>query len=62
MAACFQLVTDCADPEPLARFWASALEYELEAPPARGVETHDDLNDRALPDRLRSLHRNLDGH
>ncbi len=34
MAACFQLVIDCADPEPLARFWASALEYELEAPPA----------------------------
>ena len=30
--------------------------------PARGVETHDDLDDRALPDRLRSLHRHLDGH
>jgi hypothetical protein len=28
--------------------------------PARGVETQDDLDDRTLPDRLRSLHRHLD--
>jgi hypothetical protein len=34
MAVSFQLVIDCADPEPLARFWAAALGYELEAPPA----------------------------
>jgi hypothetical protein len=33
MAARFQLVIDCADPEPLAHFWAAALGYELEAPP-----------------------------
>src|SRR5207253_6919719 len=33
MAARFQLVIDCADPEPLARFWAAALGYELEPPP-----------------------------
>src|SRR5260370_9259560 len=33
MAVGFQLVIDCADPEPLARFWAAALGYELEAPP-----------------------------
>jgi hypothetical protein len=33
MTASFQLVMDCADPEPLARFWAAALGYELEAPP-----------------------------
>ena len=33
MAASFQLVIDCADPEPLARFWAAALGYELEPPP-----------------------------
>jgi hypothetical protein len=26
-------VIDCADPEPLARFWAAALGYELEPPP-----------------------------
>jgi hypothetical protein len=34
MAASFQLVIDCADPEPLAHFWAAALRYELEPPPA----------------------------
>ncbi len=34
MAVTFQLVIDCADPEPLARFWAAALGYELEPPPA----------------------------
>ena len=34
MAVSFQLVIDCADPEPLARFWAAALHYELEPPPA----------------------------
>ena len=34
MAASFQLVIDCAEPEPLARFWAAALGYELEPPPA----------------------------
>lgn len=33
MAARYQLVIDCADPEPLARFWAAALGYELEPPP-----------------------------
>src|SRR5437879_2952598 len=34
MAVRFQLVIDCADPEPLAHFWAAALRYELEPPPA----------------------------
>src|ERR1039457_451760 len=33
MAVSFQLVIDCADPVPLARFWAAALGYELEPPP-----------------------------
>jgi hypothetical protein len=41
MAVRYQLVIDCADPEPLARFWASALGYELEPPPA-GFATWDD--------------------
>jgi hypothetical protein len=30
MAVRFQLVIDCADPDPLARFWAAALGYQLE--------------------------------
>jgi hypothetical protein len=33
MAAQFQLVIDCADPEPLAHFWCAALGYVLEPPP-----------------------------
>jgi Glyoxalase-like domain len=41
MTAQFQLVIDCADPEPLARFWVAALGYEFEPPP----EGHDDWDD-----------------
>jgi hypothetical protein len=41
MAVSFQLVIDCADPDRLARFWAAALRYELEPPPA-GFATWDD--------------------
>jgi hypothetical protein len=33
MTARFQLVIDCADPEPLAGFWVAALGYEIEPPP-----------------------------
>jgi len=41
MAVGFQLVIDCTDPDRLARFWAAALGYELEPPPA-GFATWDD--------------------
>jgi hypothetical protein len=41
MAVPFQLVIDCLDPEPLARFWAAALGYEF-APPPEGFSTWDD--------------------
>jgi Glyoxalase-like domain len=37
----FQLVIDCREPEPLARFWAAALGYEFEPPP-EGFATWDD--------------------
>ena len=37
----FQLVIDCADPDKLARFWAEALGYVFEPPPA-GFATWDD--------------------
>jgi Glyoxalase-like domain len=37
----FQLVIDCTDPERLSRFWAAALGYEPEPPPA-GFATWDD--------------------
>jgi hypothetical protein len=41
MAARFQLVIDCKDPELLARFWAAALGYVLEPSP-EGFATWDD--------------------
>jgi hypothetical protein len=41
MPARFQLVIDCKDPEPLARFWAAALGYVLEPPP-EGFASWDD--------------------
>ncbi len=34
MGVGFQLVIDCSDADRLARFWAAALEYEPEPPPA----------------------------
>jgi Glyoxalase-like domain len=50
MPARFQLVIDCKDPEPLARFWAAALGYVLEPPP-EGFATWDDFRrDLGLPD------------
>jgi hypothetical protein len=50
MAVRFQLVIDCKDPEPLARFWAAALGYVLEPPP-EGFTTWDDWRrDIGLPD------------
>jgi hypothetical protein len=41
MAVRYQLVINCADPDLLARFWAAALGYELEPPPA-GFGSWDD--------------------
>ena len=38
----FQLVIDCADPDRLARFWATALGYEL-APAPAGFATWNDF-------------------
>jgi hypothetical protein len=50
MAVSFQLVIDCADPELLARFWASALGYELEPPP-EGFDSWDAYwRDRGVPE------------
>ena len=41
VAVSFQLVIDCTDPERLCRFWAAALGYKLEPPPA-GFAAWDD--------------------
>ena len=46
-----------------AMIWWSGCRSSIRSSfPARGVETQNDLDDRALPDRLCLLHRNLDGH
>jgi hypothetical protein len=42
MAVSYQLVIDCASPEPLARFWAEALHYVIASPP-EGFESWDDF-------------------
>ncbi|MGH3490905.1 MAG: VOC family protein, partial [Actinopolymorphaceae bacterium] len=34
MARDVQITFDCADPAALAAFWAEALGYQLQAPPA----------------------------
>jgi hypothetical protein len=50
MAVRFQLVIDCADPDKLSRFWAEALGYVAEPPPA-GFDSWDDYyRDLGLPD------------
>ena len=55
MSVRFQLVIDCAVPEPLARFWAAALGYVLEPPPD-GFATWDDFRrDIGLPDEYLGL-------
>ena len=42
MAVSYQLVIDCTSPEPLAHFWAEALHYVIEPPPA-GLDSWDDF-------------------
>ena len=50
MAVRFQLVIDCVDPEPLARFWAAALHYELEPPPEGFADWDAYYRDLGLPE------------
>ena len=50
MTVRFQLVINCADPELQTRFWAAALGYRVEPPPA-GFATWDDWRrDLGLPE------------
>jgi len=50
VAVRFQLVIDCANPDLLARFWAAALGYELEAPPDGFASWDDYWRDVGVPD------------
>ena len=50
MAVRFQLVIDCTNPDLLAHFWAGALGYDLEPPPAGFASWDDYWRDRGLPE------------
>ena len=50
MAVRFQLVVDCTNPDLLAHFWARALGYDLEAPPAGFASWDDYWRDIGLPE------------
>jgi hypothetical protein len=50
VTADFQLVIDCADPEPLARFWAAALGYVFEPPPAGFADWDECWRDVGVPE------------
>ena len=50
MAASFQLVIDCADPDRLSRFWAAALGYELEPPPSGFASWDEYWRDVGVPE------------
>jgi hypothetical protein len=49
MATGIQVVFDCADPSRLARFWAEALGYKLDDPPAGYQRWEDWLRDQGIP-------------
>ena len=50
-------------PLPSTITWSSSCRSSIRSSlPARDVETQHHLDDRTLLDRLRSLHRHLDGH
>jgi hypothetical protein len=50
MATGVQVVFDCADPGRLARFWAEALGYKLDDPPADYQRWEDWLRDQGIPE------------
>ena len=51
MSVRFQVTFDCADPDGLGRFWASALGYREQDPPD-GFDTWEDfLRDAGVPEK-----------
>jgi len=50
MATSVQVVIDCADPDRLANFWASALGYKLQDPPEGYVSWDDWLREMKVPE------------
>ena len=49
MARQVQVVFDCHDPAAMAAFWAEALGYKLDPPPAGFATWQDWLRDRGVP-------------
>jgi hypothetical protein len=50
MAVSVQVTIDCADPGRLAKFWAAALGYELQPPPAGYASWPDFLTAQGIPE------------
>jgi hypothetical protein len=50
MATPFQVTFDCADPDGLATFWASAIGYQIPSPPDGFATWEDFLRDHGIPE------------
>jgi Glyoxalase-like domain len=50
MGTSIQVVFDCADPDRLAKFWAAALHYKLQDPPAGYTSWPEFLKARGVPE------------
>ena len=50
MATGVQIVFDCADPDKLATFWAAALHYKKQDPPAGFASWPDFLKAQGIPE------------
>jgi hypothetical protein len=50
MATALQIVFDCADPAELSRFWALALGYKLQDPPAGSASWPEWLAAQGIPE------------
>ncbi|MEO9238079.1 MAG: VOC family protein, partial [Jatrophihabitantaceae bacterium] len=50
MPMSFQVAIDCADPDRLVRFWAAALGYQPEPPPAGFATWREYWRDVGVPE------------
>jgi hypothetical protein len=50
VATSIQVVFDCADPDKLASFWAGALHYKKQGPPAGFASWEDFLRAQGIPE------------
>jgi Glyoxalase-like domain len=50
VATSVQIVFDCADPDKLATFWAAALHYKIQDPPAGFTSWPDFLTAQGIPE------------